>query len=485
VPVVELLQHGTMGKEKYYEWSLSGYLPFVELIHIPFLYLFKLKGFLFGFPFVVLPLCTLATFAFMHEVTGDKLAATFGAFAYVAMPMINEQPFSAYIDFAVSGLLAYFLYALLRLRTAERPRAYLQLGFATALFTLSRVQALYVVIVLFPILAYLVFIERHGFRLRINRPRALIFASAAVFAGAIPAIAIQIWKYLVFGTPSYPVRFEMFGIQIGSGGLPIDDYFRTAGIGGHDWGSVLKGAFDGWLWHGTWPVGAFFASSKMAAGLLGLGTLVALPFVARRLTRLEWWLLGGLVFVSLLSRDFGVPRWGYTVAVVIVIIVGKAVAALASSPRAHPVFWIAIVILFGHLLRPEFDYLQMRHHTIAPRINVTASSRFVNPTDGWNVEPFPDIHGKFEIIELTNNNFVLQIFGRRLGNQVIGTIAGGLIGARCENLADIVRREPKALFIDDRDFSKACQRECAIPWKGICRAYRIHPAATAVSTPGS
>src|SRR5689334_19671728 len=36
-PVIELVQHGSIGTEKYNEWAFAGYVPFVELVHLPFL----------------------------------------------------------------------------------------------------------------------------------------------------------------------------------------------------------------------------------------------------------------------------------------------------------------------------------------------------------------------------------------------------------------------------------------------------------------
>jgi hypothetical protein len=473
VPVVELLQHGAMNKDHYLEWSLTGYLPSVELVHIPFLYLFGLKGFVIGFPLVVLPLATAAIYLLIRELTGDDRAATFGAFAYAAMPMINQQPFSGYIDFAVSGLLAFFLFALLRLRSHAGPRAYLVLALATAMFTMSRVQGLYVLLVVVPVVVCVAFVERERFRLRIPRPGVLGIALAAIAVGSIPAIAVQVWKYCTFGSPSFPAQFEMFGVRIGTGGLSLDEYFRLAGLGGHDWRSVLDGAWHGWIWHGSWPLGSFYASNHMALGLLAPLALVLFAIHARRLTRTERWLFGALLAVSLLSRDLAVPRWGYTIVVVLAVVLGRSLSALSTSPRARPAFWAVIAIVFIHLLRPEFDYLQYRSDEVTPRMDMAGSPIFFRRTR--QVEPFPDLHGKFEIIETIANHFTLQIFGRALSNEVLGTMPGAAIGARCANLASVLEREPAALFIDDEDFTRDCRRACAFSWLRRCRAYRITP----------
>ncbi len=121
-PVIELLKHGTMGSWKYpTDWSLAGHVPFVELTHIPFLGVLGLRGLLVGFPLVVFPLCVIAVYMFVRALTDSARTATFGAFAYVAMPMINSQPFAGLVDFVVVALLAYWLHALLRLRAEKVP----------------------------------------------------------------------------------------------------------------------------------------------------------------------------------------------------------------------------------------------------------------------------------------------------------------------------------------------------------------------------
>lgn len=472
-PLVELVQHGTMGKAKYNEWSLVGYTPFVELANLPFLKLFGLKGFILGFPLVVFPLCVWAVHACLNELTGDERTATFGAFAYAAIPMINQQPYSGYIDFAVSGLLAFFLFALLRLRSDTRRRAFLRLGFATFLFTMARVQALYVAIILFPIVCYVVFCERERFRIRVTQPRVLVWAALAVGAGAVPAIALQVWRYLEFGSPTYPIQFKMLGIAVGDGGFTRDYYFRLAGLEGDGLASVAKGFWEGWVWHEGWPIGAFYASRYLAAGGLFILAVLVVPLIARRLTRLELWILAGFAAVSLLARDFAVPRWGYTIVVAMVLVIGRAMSSLADSRRGRLAFWAMVAVLLVHLFRPEVDYLQLKDGPVSPRMNVAGSSAYLE--GAYEVSVYPDIDGRFVIVELTGNNFVTNVFGPKLSNQILGTVTGASIGPRCENLASWLQREPRALFIDDHDFTKTCQRECVVQLRGYCRAWKITP----------
>jgi len=477
-PIVELFQHGSMGKDKYFEWSLIGYTPFIELVHIPFLYLFRMTGFLIGFPLVVFPLCTAAVFLLIRELTGDRRAATYGALAYIAIPMINQQPFSCYIDFAVSGLLAFFVYALLRVRASERRGwPYVRLAIATVLFTMSRVQAVYVVVVMTPLLGYALFCTRERFRIRIEHRRKLVLALIAIAAAALPAIALQIYKYYEFGSPTYPVQFKMFGLSLGSGGISRDYYFQLAGLGGDDWGSIAKGFFEGWIWHPDWPIGGFYSSRYMAAGLLFILALALAPVFVRTSNRLERWVIGAGVLVSLLSRDLAVPRWSYTIVLALAIVLGRSLAELARSRRGAPAFWIAISIVLVHLLRPELDMLQLRESGFSPRMNVTGSSLFeVAPKPSYDVEVFPDLHAKLVIIELTSSNFLLQLYGRRLTNEVVDTIPGDEIGPGCRDLAPYLARDERTWFVDDRDFTKDCVRDCAITGEIGCRAWRIKPA---------
>ena len=473
-PIVELAQHGEMAKWKYNEWSIVGYTPFIELAHIPFLLVFGLKGFIIGFPLVVFPLCVTAVYLLVRELTSDKRAATFGAFAYSALPMVNQQPFSGYIDFAVSGILAFFLYALVRVRASDRPLApYVRLVIATFMFTMARSQGPYVVVVLFPLIAYALFCEREGRRIRVVMRRRLLLAAAAVAIGAAPAIALQISKYFEYGSPIAPMQFQFLGVTIGDG-VTLDQYFKYAGLGGGDLKSLAEGFFEGWIWHKGWPIGAFYASRYLAAGFLFVLAVVLSPVFFRRATRLELWILGAGVLVSLLSRDFGVPRWGYTTVIAICVVTGRAMSALASSERGRPLFWGACAVLFVHLLRPEVDYLQLRQRDkyVSPRLNMTGSKSWIKGR--WDVTPFPDGPYRFFILEVPGNNFVLQIFGPSLSNEVLGTILKEKIGPHCEGLAPYAAEAPDALFIDDLDLTKDCSRECAIQ-KNYCLAYRIAP----------
>jgi hypothetical protein len=86
-PIVELAQHGHFGMEKYEQWAFAGYIPFVEVAHLPFLKIFGLPGLLLGFPLVVFPACVVAIYFLLKELTGEGRAGLFGALTYGAVPI--------------------------------------------------------------------------------------------------------------------------------------------------------------------------------------------------------------------------------------------------------------------------------------------------------------------------------------------------------------------------------------------------------------
>src|SRR4029450_2281340 len=110
-----------LGFHRYNNWALSGFLPFAELLHIPFLVVFGLPGLLIGYPLIVFPLCVIAVYKLGRQLTGSVHGGNFAALAYAALPVVNQQPFTGYIDFIVSAVIAYFVYAVLRLRESPRP----------------------------------------------------------------------------------------------------------------------------------------------------------------------------------------------------------------------------------------------------------------------------------------------------------------------------------------------------------------------------
>jgi hypothetical protein len=473
VPLVELVQHGSLGAGKYNDWAQVGYIPFVELANVPFLTLFGLQGFIIGFPLLVFPLCAVAIYKLLVEITGDKRSGLFGAFAYCAMPMINQQPFSGYVDFAVAGILAYFLYAVLRLRHESGRLALVRLVIASCMLGLARSQGVYIAIFMFPFLVYVAFCRRDGWRIRIESRRNLVRVAAAMLIGLLPAIALQIYKYLVYGSPIAPMQFQFLGIEIGTG-VPMSHYFIYAGLGGDGLSSLMKGFFEGWVWHGAWPIGAFYGSQFMGAGLMFNLAVVMVPLVIRRATRLERWLLVIFILISILARDFAVPRWSYTTMLGIVLIVGRAMPLLLDhrSRWLRAAFAGAFVIMGLHLLRPELDLKQLRAGYVGHRMNVASSRYYIRGFD--TIRIYPSSGYRFVIIDYVD--LTLPIFGHRLSNEVVGTIDSTRLGAGCQALASYLDQDPSILFIDQRDKTKDCRRTCAIPWgSDDCAGWKIEP----------
>jgi hypothetical protein len=475
-PMVELVQNGALGFDKYNQWAFDGYVPFIELLHVPFLYAFGLVGLIIGFPLVAFPLSVTAIYLLVRELTGNVRSATLGALAFAAVPLVNQQPFTGYVDFVVCALLAFFVYALLRLRSGERRWvSFVRLIVATAMFVMSRTQGLYVVIVLFPILAYATFFDRTGLRLRLPYRRELLIAVAAIAIGAIPSVAVQVMKYIQYGTPTYPMQFQLFGIKIGTG-VSMKAYYSFAGIPSDDLTELGKSFVRGWVWHGEWPIGGFFDSRFLGGGVVLCVALVLLPFFLRTATRIELWLVAGCVLVSLLARDFAVPRYAYTLIVAITVVIGRGMIEVAAG-RWRWLFWPLWLVLLAHFARAEIDVLQFQHDSfVAPRLNVAGSKHYLATSHAF--EPYPDLDATLVIIDQNGNGFLLPMYGKKLSNRVLTTIPPEALGPTCAGLADVLARHPDALFVDDLDHTRACSRECVLPTAyGACLAYRVYTDA--------
>jgi hypothetical protein len=477
-PIIELVQHGALNRDKYpLDWSLRGYFPFVELVHVPFLLALGLRGLIIGFPFVVFPLCTAAVFLLVREVTGDKRAGLFGAAAYAAMPMVNNQAFAGYVDFAVAGILAYWLFALVRFHAVvgvdaakeSAARAAARLAVATFLLSMARQQGVLIGILLFPIICYAASCTRERWRVRIANRRALALGAVVFAIGAIPAIVLLIYKWNVYGSPMAPAEFRVLGIQLAPG-TPIEHYMIYAGIGGNGLGSLAKGFFHGFVFPGEWPV-AFWSSTHLATGLIFHLAIALLPLVLRKASRIERWVLVGCVLASYLSKDFGVPRWAYTLIVAIAMIAGHGMSALATSKRAVW-FWIAFGVLALHAFRPELDFAGIKSRVkVANRMNVADSPRFLG---FGRLDPYPDKHARLVLIGATG--FTVQLFGLDLTNEVVGTVFAEQVDRDCKRLQPLLEADPDVLFVDYEDVTKTCKRSCAFAWGRSCAAYRIEPA---------
>jgi hypothetical protein len=95
------------------------------------------------------------------------------------------------------------------------------------------------------------------------------------------------------------------------------------------------------------------------------------------------------------------------------------------------------------------------------------------------MDPYPDQHARFIILDVNANGFLIPIYGRHLSNEVVATLTPEAIGPRCIGLRPLVAAYPDLLFIDDQDRAVDCGRACAISLPdGSCGAYRLfdpHP----------
>src|SRR5262249_45259725 len=157
----------------------------------------------------------IAVYKLGKQLTGSVDSGNFCAMAYAAVPVVNQQPFTGYIDFIVSAVVAYFLYAILRLRESPRASGAIRLAIATLLFTMTRTTGLYIGIMLSGLVYLALHVEHRG-RLRFGliHGRALALSIAAFVIGALPEVAVQIYKYIEHGSPLYPYQFNVLGLKI-------------------------------------------------------------------------------------------------------------------------------------------------------------------------------------------------------------------------------------------------------------------------------
>jgi len=473
-PIVELVQSGHLGLEKYNQWAFPGYVPFLELSHYPFLAAFGQAGFVIGWPLVAFPLSVWAIFLFVREVTKDELAGVLGGLAYAALPFANQQPFSGYVDFAVCGVIAFFVYALLRAGGDERPwRWSSRIALASLVFSMSRSQGVYVGALLVPIVLAATHVRWASWRPKAIDLRRAAGVALAFGVGCVPAIAVQIWRYRRWGSPIFPFRLELPGVVIGQG-MSRFTLFSFGGLENETPGAYLRGFAAGWLWPRNWPLSGFFDSRDMGGGFVFYAALLVLPVFALRAQRRTAYVALALAAVSILAKDFWLPRYGYCFVLAVVLAAGSGLALAATLPRASALFWIGAALLALHLLRPEWDVTMLeKAYGVGPRLDVTSSSSFVAGPD--TVEMYPDRGARFVILDLNYRGFLMPLYGPKLTNRVVRTIPIQDIGARCAGLGN---DGPDVLYVDDQDLAKDCKRECAITapsGSGRCMAYRIEP----------
>ncbi|CAN5923439.1 hypothetical protein BH11MYX3_BH11MYX3_34010 [soil metagenome] len=464
-PAIELVQHGSLGLDKFWVFPFQGLVPVAELVHVPLLAVLGLPSLLITGPLIVFPLCVVGVYKLGRKLTGSVHGGNLAGLAYAAIPVINQQPFAGYVDYIVTAALAYLIYGLLELRDTSRPyRAAIRIVVAMAIVTLTKSSGLYVAGALCAPL--LVVLWREGM------PRRLLgVAVAALAVGALPALTIQILKTIHYGSPIYPFQLTILGIKIGPG-VPAKEMFRQSGLADETWFEMGRNFIAGWIWPPGRPF-SFYDSRSLGGGWVLVIAVGLLPAFLRSASRFEKLLVICCVLVSVAARDFWYPRWSFSLTVAICVVVARAIPELARGGRGRWQFWLAGGLVVLHFLRPAYDLSQLQQPGgIGPRIDLIGSPWF-----RWGpaaIAPMEDLHARFVIVDYTQDGFLLPLYGRHLTNEVLFTIPRSQLGPRCDAMRFLVARDPTAVWVDDLDLTAECERRCAIPsqW-GPCRGWSL------------
>lgn len=475
-PIVELLQHGSLGAWKFDYPPAQFFFPFLELVHLPFLKLFGLPGLYFSFALVLLPLSAAAVYVFAREFSGDQRWASYSALAFLALPFINTQPFSGYIDFAVIGALAFFLFALWRAIRQDRLslRSVATLSLATFVFSMSRQQAPYMALLLTGVVLFWRLgpfnaareTERWGLKGHLLRLTVVLLA---LTLGLVPAAFVHLDRFVTYGSPIYPYRFEAIGLS-SPAGMSREEIFQWAGLPAPGWTGLLQGFARAWLVPDRWPRD-FYDSRTLGVGLLLWLALLTTPILGRALNRDTKFLCLAFIGVSLLSQDFWLPRWSMTGVLALVLVLGAALAWLgAHGPRLAWALLLTAVML--HLGRPLFDIYSLRQSVPYVRADLAGSPLFIGEEEAAGVvDIYPDLGEDFVIVRPVENGFMLPLYGRRLSNRIVGVLDDPQPDAACALQPVGVSA---ALIVDQHsELTKAaprCAWICAYPGEELCLA---------------
>ncbi len=483
-PVVELVQHGDFGGWKFDYAPAQHFTPFFELVHIPFLIAVGLPGLYFSFSLILLPAAVISVYLFARELTGNERWGIYGALAFLAIPFVNTQPFSGYIDFAVIGALAFLSYALLRAYRAEQltKRTALLLAAAAFVFSMSRQQAPYVAMILAGAMALWFFLPWNESN-RTNRKRwdqriaGVSLVLLVLFIGLLPALGLQYNRYREFGSPIYPYRFEAFGISTPVG-LSLEDTARFAGLSAPDWRGLLAGFRSGWLFSQEWPLN-FYDGRDMGVGLLLWIVLLTFPFLDELLRRDTVFMLLLFLAIALVVQDFWLPRWSMTLILALVLLIGGALTWFATNgPR--PIAVILTLAVMLHLGRPVYDaYSMIERGSWYIRANLADSPLFIDGKSAPGVvQLYPDLDADLQVVRPVTNGFVLPLYGRQLSNEIIGIVTPDQVDETCDIKGS--SRDPNgrnALIVDQRgtlaQLPNGCSWICDVVEDGVCLAGRL------------
>jgi len=480
-PVVELVQHGDFGGWKFDYPPAVHFYPFFELLHVPFLKLFGLAGLYFSFSLTLLPLSVLSVYLFVRELTGDERWATYAGLTFIAIPFVNTQPFSGYIDFAVIGALAFFLYAALLALRAERMsfKTSAVVATATFIFSMSRQHAPYMALAIMGPLAvwYLLpWNEAQAGGRRVGMMK--VIGVMLVFAvGLLPAALLHWHRYIEFGSPIYPYQFDAFGIKTAVG-LSRQETARFAGLDSPDWRGLLEGFRRGWMIPREWPLN-FYDSRTLGVGVLFWLGLILASFLDEFLRRDTGFLMLLFLAIAIALQDFWLPRWSMTLILAMVLVISGAIARFAS----HGPKWLAPIltlVVLAHLGRPIYDaYSMVEQERWYIRANLAGSARFIPAEVAPGVvNIYPDLDDDFVIVRPIESSFMLPLYGRRLTNRIVGVLDNPVPDAQCVVLP-LGEYQPGDPIIDPRSaLARAapnCTWVCAYEDQGVCLAGSLVP----------
>jgi hypothetical protein len=475
-PIVELVQQGNLGGDKFDTYAARNFYPFFELVHVPFLKLLGLPGLFFSFSLVLFPLATLAVYWFAFELTRDRRWATYSAMIYITVPFVNEQPFSGYIDFAVVGALALFLCFLLRILRSDRPSLWLWAcwSMATVVFSLSRQHTPYIAVLLL-VLVILWFLEPRDSR-SVRLQRSWLGVAFTFVLGMAPAIYQQARKTFEFGSPLYPYQFKFLSIT-SVAGQPLDMVMRDSGLQSPTWGGMLAAFGRGWLWPGKLlPI--FFDSRLLGVGLLLWIGILIWPSMQRAMDRqikLFLLLLSAIGFVTL---DFWLPRYAYSLVLVVVIYVGGGLRLLAVNGPRWAYAGLVVVCLLQLLGRPLYVGLAISEfNSFYYHANLADSRWFISgpPDPTTTPEIYPDWGADLLIVYPVRNESVLPLYGRHLSNRIIGKLDPATLSGSCDTIGQLAQGSPRTVLIVDQTGLTAtkCSWICEMPRPWGCMAQRL------------
>lgn len=479
-PIVELVQNGSTGGWKFDLPAARHFYPFLELVHVPFLKVLGMTGLYFSFSLVLLPLSIAAVYLFVRELTGNLRWATYSALAYLAIPFVNTQAFSGYIDFAVIGALAFYLYALLKVLRLDDPppRSLIVVSAATFVFSMSRQHTPYVAVLIVAVLVawFLRPWSRYqAWKEGRWRPlRHLAKISFSFGVGIAPAALLHLGRYLAYGTPMFPYQFKLFRIATDVGLTP---HYTAGGAGllGPGWQGLLASFRRGWVlpMPNEWPTN-FYDSRALGIGLFFWLLWIALPFIDRFVKRDTAVIMALGVGIALVGQDFWLPRWSMTLVLVLVLSIGGALSWLATQGPLWAYFplLLAVGLHFGRPVYDAYSMLEMREAYY--RVNISESPLFI----GGEVAPgelslYPDLEADLFLVHPVENAFSLLLYGRNLSNRIAGVLDPVQVSSSCPVMATL-SPDRQVLIVDQfgklAEPSGECTWTCDYPSPGRCLA---------------